>query len=66
MGAFRPKQEKKIGRWSVLTRKAVEWLIFCVALWDMFFGLVEFNFMKVQLSIVWAIIAVSLEEWWDY
>jgi hypothetical protein len=46
-------------------RKAVEWVIFAVAMWDMFWGLTGFDFVQVQVSIIWAIIAVFLEDYWE-
>lgn len=46
-------------------RKAVEWVIFAVAFWDLFFGLTGFDFIKVQMAVVWAIIVVFLEDYWE-
>ena len=46
-------------------RKAVEWVIFAVAFWDLFFGLTGFDFIRMQMAVVWAIIAVFLEDYWE-
>ena len=46
-------------------RKAVGWLICVLAFWDVYFGLMQGDFLKVQIAVIWLIIVWVVDDLWE-
>ena len=47
------------------TRKAIGWLICSISSFDMYFGLVNGDFLKVQVGVMWLFIAWMFDDLWE-